>query len=214
MRGYNLILLPVLFSCVTNTGQPITPDQSPGSYFRIKLSEACNYVPALEHDNCQKKDPMDKTFHLYISWISGRTPIGLPIWSEIPQSAYWRDNYFDRINYGWTFYNRPNNYLPGNCVYRVPIKPGSGRYLFFLDSNVNSDMSLRLDINLFATLMSSGEQGRDIGGARILYIPEEINPGESLTFEFDPYDLKKYTYSIDATPEKEEQCIIEPGFGG
>jgi hypothetical protein len=74
-------------------------------------------------------------------------------------------------------------------------------------------MSLRLDISVFPTLTNSGEQGRDIGGARILYIPEEINPGESLTFEFDPYDLKKYTYSIDATPEKEEECIIDPGFG-
>lgn len=213
MRGYSLILLPVLFSCVTNTGQSITPDQSPGSYFRIKLSEACNYVPTIKRDSCQKKALMDRSFSLFISWISGRTPIGLPIWSQIPRSDYWRDNYFDRIKYGWDFYNRPNRYLPGNCVYRVPVKPGSGRYLLLLKSNVNSDMSLRLDISIFSTLPSSGEQGRDIGGIRILYIPQEINPGESLTFEFDSYDLRKYTYSIDATPEKEEPCVIEPGFG-
>lgn len=212
MRGFSVFAVLLLLSCVSPYGIPFTPDQSPKTYFRVRLGEACNYVPLEQRPECFSRAPVERTFRLYLR-MSEKTPIGLAEWTLIPLADYWRNNYFASINGGWDFYNRPNRYLPGNCVYRIPVTPGSGRYLLFLDSNLNSDMSLRLDINLFATLTSSGEQGRDIGGARILYIPEEINPGESLTFEFDPYDLKKYTYSIDATPEKEEECIIDPGFG-
>lgn len=212
MRGFSFFWVLLLLSCISPYGIPFTPDQSLGTYFRVRLGDACNYVSLEKRSECFGRVPVERTFRLYLR-ISEKMPIGLAEWTLIPLADYWRDNYFDSIKYGWDFYNRPNRYLPGNCVYRVPIKPGSGRYLLFLDSNLNSDMSLKLDINIFSTLPSSGEQGRSLTGIRILYIPQEINPGESLTFEFDSYDLRKYTYSIDATPEKEEPCVIEPGFG-
>lgn len=217
MRGFNILLLPMLLiACVTGRGEPITPDSSQGSYLRIKLGDACNYVPPVERESCSKEKPVERTFYLSLSWVSGKTPIGLPIWSSIPRANYWRENYFSGVDGGWDFYNRPFRYLPGNCVYRIPVKPGSGRYLMFLYSNTNSDMGLRLNITISNNIERGweGEQGSGLTGNRILNISQEIRPGESLTFDFDPYDLKKYTYSIGPTPEKEEPCILEPGFPG
>lgn len=215
MRDFSIFLvLIIMLGCSTGWRENVTPNPISRTYFRIKLNDACNYVSPEKRTLCLKRDSMERTFYFNLAWVAGRTPIGLPIWSSIPRADYWHENYFSKVTGGWDFRNQPSNYLPGNCVYKVPLEPGPGEYLFFLYPNVNSDMSLRLKIMFQNSSESSNDQGVNIIGTMLLKIPREIKPGESITFDFDPYDLKKYTYSIDPTPETEDDCAIDPGFGG